>query len=82
MQKMKKEYAQRLLDGGYAFGNRFLSCHDDLLVVEVDEDDYPYQNYFAGTMLVNGQLQTDEEGFVVFRRVDPVIDSNTRFSHP
>ena len=81
MQKMHPEYAQRLLDGGYAFGNRFLSCHDNLLVVEYDEDDYPYRDvsYYA-TDLVDGQLEIDSKGYVVFRKVKPIIDGETRFS--
>jgi hypothetical protein len=77
---MKLEYAQRLLDGGYAFGNRFLSCHNDLLVVYVEEDDYPYKDYYAGTHLKDGRLQVDDEGYVRFLVVQPVIDENTRFS--
>lgn len=80
MEKMLPEYAQRLLEGGYAFGNSFLSCHDDLLVVE--SDDFPYGSSYQGTQLVDGKLQLDEDGYVVFRRVEPVIDSETRFSHP
>jgi hypothetical protein len=80
MQKMKPEYAQQLLDGGYAFGNRFHSCHDNLLVVSVEEDYYPYRDYYAGTELKDGQLQVDDEGYVRFSRVEPIIDENTKFS--
>jgi hypothetical protein len=76
---MTLEYAQRLLDGGYAFGNRFHSCHDDLLVVSVD-DDFPYRDYYAATQLKDGQLQVDDEGYVRFSRVEPIIDEHTRFS--
>jgi len=77
MQKMKLEYAQILLEGGYAFGNRFFSCHDDLLVVTVD--DYPYRDFYAATKLKDGELQVDDEGYVNFSAVNPVVDEETRF---
>ncbi len=82
MQKMRPEYAQKILDGGYSFGNRFFSCHENLLVAFYSEDDWPYEKYFVGTELKNGQLQTDEEGYVIFRRVKPVINESTRFTLP
>jgi hypothetical protein len=75
---MKPEYAQKILDGGYAFGNQFLSRTNDLLVVTYDEDEYPYSGVtYQGTRLKDGRLQTDEDGFVVFSRVKPIIDENT-----
>jgi len=73
MQMMHLDYAKKLLDGGYAFGNRFMSCHDDLLVIE-DENSYYY-----GTQLKDGQLQLNADGYVVFERVQIIIDENTRF---
>jgi len=79
MQKMKLPYAKKLLEGGYAFGNRFLSCHDNLLVVAV-EDDYSYRDSYAATKLKDGELQVDDEGYVRFSEVNPIIDENTRFS--
>ena len=80
MQKMKLDYAEKLLNGGYAFGNRYLSCHDGLLVVENDLDDYPYTTSYCATQLVDGRLEVDAQGYVVFKSVKPVIDENTRFS--
>jgi hypothetical protein len=79
MQRMTAQHAQKILDGGYAFGNKFFSCHDDLLVVHYEDDGYPYQQYYYGTQLKDGKLQVDHHGYVVFRRVEPVIDENTVF---
>lgn len=79
MIKMKPEYAQKLLDGSYQFGNRMVSCHDGLLVIEDNEDYYRGVAYF-GTQLIDGKFQLDEEGFVCFTSVKPVIDENTRFT--
>lgn len=79
MQQMHPEYAQKLLDGGYAFGNRYLSCHDGLLVIEM-EGDYPYnRTSYSATKLKDGKLQVNEQGYVVFHRVEPIVDENTRF---
>jgi hypothetical protein len=80
MQKMIPEYAQHLLDGGYAFGNRFVSYHDELLVVENQDDYYPGRTTYYGTQLKAGCFVLDAEGYVCFTEVSPVIDENTRFS--
>jgi len=56
----------------------FFSCHDDLLVVTVD--DYPYRDFYAATKLKDGKLQVDDEGYVNFSAVNPVVDEETRFS--
>jgi hypothetical protein len=78
MQKMQLDYAQKILDGGYAFGSKFLSRTNDLLVVTYDEDEYPYSGIqYLGTRLKDGKLQTDEAGFVSFSRVKPIIDEHT-----
>lgn len=80
MQKMQRQYAQRLLDGGYAFGNRFLSKTNRMLVCSYEEDDYPYSGPdYVATELDNGQLQVDAEGYVIFSRVTPIIDEKTRW---
>jgi hypothetical protein len=79
---MHPEYAQKLLDGGYAFGNSYLSCHDDLLVIQA-EDEYSYgRTSYSATKLKDGKLQVNEKGYVVFTRVEPVIDEHTRFRSP
>lgn len=75
---MKSEYAQKLLEGGYSFGHRQISCHDNMLVID-DDGDY-YQTNYYGTELVDGKLQVDAEDFVKFQRVNPVIDETTRWS--
>jgi hypothetical protein len=80
MQKMKPEYAQKLLDGGYAFNNSFFSYHNGLLVVEYSGDEWPYRESYYGTQLNDGNFMLDSEGYVVFFEVKPVIDQNTRFS--
>lgn len=80
--KMIPEYAQKLLDGGYAFNSRFFSCHDDLLVVHNQSDDWLYRGVYYGTVLKDGQLQVNDEGFVIFGEVEAYIDENTRFSLP
>ena len=79
MQKMIVEYAQKLLDGGYAFGNRFHSRTESMLVVETQDDWFPYETYYSGAELENGELKVDDEGYVVFSRVEPIIDENTKF---
>lgn len=76
--KMQTAYAQRILDGGYAFGNRFLSKTDDLLVCEDLETGSLTSDYY-GTKLKDGQLQTDGDGYVVFQRIKPIIDKHTRW---
>lgn len=78
MQKMRPEYAQEIFSGGWAFGNKFLSCHDDLLVVTYEDREYGETTY-QGTQLDNGQFVLDSDGYVVFSRVKPVIDEDTRF---
>jgi hypothetical protein len=80
MIKMAAEYAQKLFDeGGYVFGHRAISCWNDLFVID-DDDDYAYRNQYYGTKLIDGKLQVDEQGMVVFKHVEPIIDENTRFS--
>ncbi len=79
-QKMKPEYAQKLFNvNSYVFGNRFFSYRDDFLVVTYHEDKY-YEIEYYGTQLKDGHFQLDEEGYVVFYPVRPVIDENTKFA--
>jgi hypothetical protein len=80
--KMKLEYAQKLLDGDYVFYNRYLSCHNNLLVVVNDEDsEYGYPIMYYGTQLdADGSFIVDDKGFVQFTRVKPVIDRDTVFA--
>lgn len=77
MMKMRLDYAEKFLTQGYSGSYRKHSCHDDLLVVE-DLEEYQSIGYL-GTKLSNGKLQTDTQGYVVFNRVTPVIDENTRW---
>lgn len=75
---MKLEYAQEFLTRGRAGHWRTVSCHDGLLVIE---DLETYQNSgYLGTQLNFGKFMVDSEGYVVFSRVKPVIDENTRFT--
>ena len=76
--KMKLSYAQEFLTKGRAVHYRTVSCHDDLLVVE-DLETYQSCGYL-GTKLNKGELEADEQGYVVFSRVKPVIDKDTRFT--
>jgi hypothetical protein len=78
MMKMRLDYAEGFLTKGYAGGYRTHSCHDDLLVVE-DLEDYQGVGYL-GTRLSNGKLLADTQGYVVFNRVTPVINKDTRFT--
>ncbi len=78
-QKMKLKYAHDILDGSYVFGNRLLSQTDEMLIVQYDEDEFPYRVRYYGTKLVDGVLQTDDEGYVIFEQVEPIIDNNTKF---
>ena len=75
--KMLLSYAEGFLTKGYAGPYRTLSCHDDLLVIE-DLEDYVGRS-FLGTRLSHGKLQADTSGYVVFHRVTPVVDENTKF---
>lgn len=78
MLKMKLEYAQGFITQGYAGHWRTVSCHNNVLVIE-DLEDYQPSGYL-GTQLNFGQLQVDAAGYVVFGRVKPVIDKDTRFT--
>jgi hypothetical protein len=78
--KMKPEYAQKLLEGGYVFDSKYHSCRDDLLVVEYTDDYYPYRTSYYGTRLKDGAFILDNEGYVVFTSAKPVIDESTRFT--
>lgn len=80
MQKMKPEYAQKLLEGGQVFDNRYVSCHNDLLVIAYNQDHYPYRDVYYGTQLKDGQFILDDEGYVVFISAKPVVDETTRFT--
>ena len=83
MIKMAAEYAQKLFDeGGYVFGHQAISCWNDIFVIDGDEDSFPYETRYYGTKLIDGKLQVDEQGMVVFKYVEPVIDENTRFTLP
>ncbi len=76
--EMQLKYAEEFLTKGRAGHWRTLSCHDDVLVIEDLED---YQNCgFLGTKLSNGKLLANTRGYVVFHRVKPVIDKDTRFT--
>ncbi len=75
--KMKIAYAEGFLTKGYAGHWKKISCHDNLLVIE-DLEDYAYCG-FLGTALINGILQTDAQGYVVFSRVEPIITKETRW---
>lgn len=78
MMKMRLDYAEQFLTKDYSGGYRTLSCHDDLLVVE---DLETYQNVgYLGTKLSDGKLLADTQGYVVFTRVKPVINKDTRFT--
>lgn len=76
--KMLLSYAQDFLTKGRAGHWRTISCHDDILVIE-DLEDYQSSGYL-GTKLEKGQLQADQQGYVVFTRVKPVINKDTRFT--
>jgi len=76
--RMQADYAQGFLNGkGYAGHWSTLSCHDNFLVIE-DLESYQSVSYL-GTKLIDGKLQVDEQGYVTFRRVQAVIDENTRW---
>lgn len=77
MMKMRLDYAEDFLTKGRAGHWRTISCHDDLLVVEDLEDYQP--SGFLGTRLSNGKLLADTQGFVVFTRVEPIINKETRW---
>ncbi len=80
MMKMQLKYAEEFLTKGRAGHWIVLSCHDDVLVVE-DLERYPGESpSYYGTKLSNGKVQADTQGYVVFTRVKPVIDKNTRFT--
>lgn len=80
MQKMKLEYAEKLLNGGYAFGNKYFSKQKNMLIVETTDDWYPYNVYYCGAELDdNDELRVDSEGYVSFSRVEPLVDENTKF---
>lgn len=77
MQKMKPEYAQKLLDGGYAFDNSFFSKNNDMLVVRYSESSWPYIESYYGTQLYDGQFMLDGEGYVIFSKVEPIVTQDT-----
>jgi hypothetical protein len=79
MQRMMPEYAQKLLDGGYAFYNNFFSYHDGLLVVIYSGAERPYRDKYYATQLEDGNFVLDEKGYVSFSKVEPIIDEHTRF---
>lgn len=80
MQKMKLEYAEKILRGNYVFGNRMHSIQGDLFIVTYDEDSYPRTTYYCGAKMKDGKLIADAEGYVTFSRVKPIIDEHTRFA--
>lgn len=75
--KMKEEYAASFITRGRAGHWRTISIHDDLLVIEDLEE--KYSSGYLGTKLRFGQMQVDADGFVVFARVKPIIDENTKW---
>ena len=78
--KMQLEYAAGFITKGRAGHWRTVSCHNNILVIE-DLEIYPFESpVYLGTELKFGQLQTDENNYVVFTRAKPVIDRHTKFS--
>jgi hypothetical protein len=80
--KMRADYAQGFITEGRAGHWRFVSCHggpiSGLLVIE-DLEVYYGEPAYLGHQLKEGKLQVDEEGYVVFEPVKPIIDENTKF---
>jgi len=78
---MSPAYAQKILEGGSAFGSSFLSCHDGLLVVRTKSDEWFLPDEYHATQLnEDGSLKVEGEyNHVVFRQVKPIINKDTRF---
>jgi len=77
--KMLQTYAEEFLSRGSAGHWRTLSCRDNLLVIE-DLEDYQNSGYLGTKIDNNGNFETVDNGYVVFKRVTPVIDKDTRFT--
>jgi hypothetical protein len=71
MIKVQLECANKILDGKSVFGNRMLSCKNNFLVIQDDRNEY------YGTKLRSGKLIADAGGYVIFKRVEPVITEAT-----